>query len=883
MALGDPKLWTYIRTTNLRGFTAFLERSELRPLDIDTVGSGPLDEGWETSDPEGRHTPDDPNYSDFDRYMCERLLWLRNIPAPHLEVLQFHEGGPYGPPNFDVRPNVMLRLRQLRVYSFGRAWQSLLPPHLPSVTDIVLDGANKEGLDVLSLCPTVRKLSIHCWQTSWVFELSPILSPRLHDSFGELHNVADCLDFLLLTQVKIETCRGCNLYHSDRCFSLMKRVIEIFTKSGQARTRIHHLSLAFDNCIKVLRRDSVGDDLVSFAFLNRFSPDLQAFSIVLLVQLAQSMDFNLQPIHIQPTSGALTQIQHLFYELQHISCITTIHIDNPIGLIGLLLFINPDNQLPEAHRSLLVPIEPLDIRREKNQLRPISKLPPALITKILAYLVNHANTTIEWEGCFSHPLWPDSVRIFGLLPATHFCAQWRELALGDPSLWTHIWATNSKWFRACIERSKGELLHIDTWSDNGRVKGTKQDEMLQLIAMHMHRVRSLHLRLGVTQDRALVLCNVLAPQLEVLIFSGSPSTVSSPSGPIRPDVFPKLRRLEMHDCSGDAWTCFLPSRLPTVIEIVLRGINLPNQIAMLSCCPNVRRLSIIDGQWTSIPDPTSLQLLDLQHLHVSRSHWAFLECLTLPSVTRVTIDTTSTYLMRENAPSAISVLEKLLTSLQSSPDSNPQPHHASIVFESLALTITVSDSTGEPLVALTATEWPWPAPLNLSYFSEFLYRLEQLLRLTHTGARSIAIRSKHDADSLIRAFQSHLPVSTVQVYSRRAFVQFGIFSTVIRPMFHPDGADGDPPCDCEECHEACMMTYSGVRRLVYDTVDEGAALFADEEELRCFVEWLEERRARGVGLEELVLRSVGGGLETATVWVGLQRIRAIVPRVVVEV
>ncbi|KAI0263251.1 hypothetical protein BC834DRAFT_785328, partial [Gloeopeniophorella convolvens] len=88
-------------------------------------------------------------------------------------------------------------------------------------------------------------------------------------------------------------------------------------------------------------------------------------------------------------------------------------------------------------------------RTRRDALVPIYTLPPELLARIFHF---HA---------LSHPPLIDG-RSLGWIVDTHVCQHWRQVALGDGSLWSDIKGPSAKnrWIPEMVARSKDAPLSI---------------------------------------------------------------------------------------------------------------------------------------------------------------------------------------------------------------------------------------------------------------------------------------------------------------------------------------------------------------------------------------------------------------------------------------
>ncbi|KAF8656474.1 hypothetical protein AX16_002525 [Volvariella volvacea WC 439] len=276
------------------------------------------------------------------------------------------------------------------------------------------------------------------------------------------------------------------------------------------------------------------------------------------------------------------------------------------------------------------------LRRQRNSLIPLLKLPPELVTNIMKIVVEDTTAAaMEQYETFLNNEDAETLyvlRIFSWIPVTQFCAYWRGIALACPALWTNIWTSHLELFKTFLKRSRDQPLDIDTqsyyyrdedintWSYYyGDEDDDKQDdeykEMLQLVVDNMYRVRSLVLRL---------------------------------------------------DC--------------------------------LDCCLNVRRLSILSPDWEvdGTFEPVSVELSDLRHLEVSCGDWSVLDHLTFPSISRIDVEAIITHRSFGDWDTTFLALARLLEPFCARTGS--LPHHFTLTHCDDKQTIRAEDSAGTDLM-----------------------------------------------------------------------------------------------------------------------------------------------------------------------------------------
>ncbi|KAF8486832.1 hypothetical protein DFH94DRAFT_3537 [Russula ochroleuca] len=125
-----------------------------------------------------------------------------------------------------------------------------------------------------------------------------------------------------------------------------------------------------------------------------------------------------------------------------------------------------DGQLKEVDEQLL-----RSLLTCRNTLAPISLLPPEALARVFRFLA------LEEQN----PGW---------IRATHVCRFWREVALGDSSLWATISGipTNTEWIPEMLARARNAPLDIDI-----DIGVTSNPEVLLVFPPHLSHTRELRL------------------------------------------------------------------------------------------------------------------------------------------------------------------------------------------------------------------------------------------------------------------------------------------------------------------------------------------------------------------------------------------------------
>ena len=139
------------------------------------------------------------------------------------------------------------------------------------------------------------------------------------------------------------------------------------------------------------------------------------------------------------------------------------------------------------------------LRSHRSAVTPISVLPPELLMRIFRFYALEV------------PPWSDTVQKLGWIVVTHVCQRWRQIALGDSSLWARIAGTspNAKWISEMLVRARNAPLVVD-------VVIMPVPGILSKFAPHISRICELRLHtLSLLHPQDLLeICALEAPSLE---------------------------------------------------------------------------------------------------------------------------------------------------------------------------------------------------------------------------------------------------------------------------------------------------------------------------------------------------------------------------------
>ncbi|KAF8651123.1 hypothetical protein AX16_004869 [Volvariella volvacea WC 439] len=198
-------LWTHPSMTNLAWFQAFLDRLTDQLLHVDTLKTRKKELGYNEMFSllvDNIRRVRSLYIRPFD--VGEKYHQLRSLHAPRLQLLKVSEGiscslGADEVPAKPIKPSTMPSLRQLHLDSSSlHTWIALLPPSLPTVTDITLVDLEILSLDITGA--SARSVLLYFKQSSFIRDL---------ECFGAFLTLSDrdecCLRKILSSPQSLET------------------------------------------------------------------------------------------------------------------------------------------------------------------------------------------------------------------------------------------------------------------------------------------------------------------------------------------------------------------------------------------------------------------------------------------------------------------------------------------------------------------------------------------------------------------------------------------------------------------------------------------------------------------------------------------------------
>ncbi|THH12687.1 hypothetical protein EW146_g7468 [Bondarzewia mesenterica] len=262
-----------------------------------------------------------------------------------------------------------------------------------------------------------------------------------------------------------------------------------------------------------------------------------------------------------------------------------------------------ENDLADLHHTTCA------LRRRRNLLVPISRLPSEILSYIFAFVAAQSSPRPRTILNPPHIGAPGSL---GWIVLTHVCQNWRDIALDNPGLWANCVCALPAATAEMLARSRKAPI-IVTHNLGWYRSKTRALKSVELALTQISRVKVINLSVDHRNLDILTggLVTTPAPQLESIEISLSGDVRLSflfQLASLPPDIFagvtPRLRRISLENCTIQ-WTSGILSNL-IYIEIKLHAFSVPEMVLptaeqvlnVLRRCPTLRELVLID----TLPD-----------------------------------------------------------------------------------------------------------------------------------------------------------------------------------------------------------------------------------------------------------------------------------------
>ena len=248
-------------------------------------------------------------------------------------------------------------------------------------------------------------------------------------------------------------------------------------------------------------------------------------------------------------------------------------------------------------KSLEVSIQELrPLRHRRNELAPISSLPTEVIGAIFSLL-----RVPTLDGKPDHRAW---------LRVAHVCHHWREIALNQPLLWSHLdfTAVSSAGAVEILARAKKVPLHLKANVPFGHWDDARFRNLQKELKTHASRIRHLELCIEPTQLKK-TLNHLIspAPTLEYLFLScqankhGSIESIYIPNT-LFDGATPRLSCLKLEHCNIN-WMSPLLRGVEHLHILSYSAPNLSDWLDALDEMPQLKTLNLHSSLPTSTIDP----------------------------------------------------------------------------------------------------------------------------------------------------------------------------------------------------------------------------------------------------------------------------------------
>ncbi|OCH86135.1 hypothetical protein OBBRIDRAFT_257913 [Obba rivulosa] len=228
------------------------------------------------------------------------------------------------------------------------------------------------------------------------------------------------------------------------------------------------------------------------------------------------------------------------------------------------------------------------VRRERNSMLPVHRLPPELLTKIFYYAPEAAVSREEvvWN--------PTVFRLRDVAKLMAVCGRWREIVENTAILWSSV----SDWD---VETFSQRAQHVRLACHFRQV--SSEDAIQQFLRTNGLRIREFHILESDIYSLDLSLLHELEA-FSLAGFSWSWSNIDS--------NLPRLRSLALRNCIG-----FPRGPLPSLTQVSLRNCDIhdiSSLLRFLSQVPNLRDLHLKDCLPRHVPQDIGIATFAFKHL-----------------------------------------------------------------------------------------------------------------------------------------------------------------------------------------------------------------------------------------------------------------------------
>ena len=272
------------------------------------------------------------------------------------------------------------------------------------------------------------------------------------------------------------------------------------------------------------------------------------------------------------------------------------------------------------------------LRTKRNALSPVSRLPDELLETVFIFYARQYHIS-NWAKIETLQT-PPPLQVPHWVGVSYVCRRWRVVALGCPTLWTHVFFVSRAWVTVLLQRSQVAPLRVRIDLTMPPYESRRSPDplaMLEMLFEHLPRMEEFNIR-GLAADVVhkiipkLIVPAPLLQSLQLTVLSGKHSLASlGGPPPTLPVVFsrstPKLRLLQL-------------SR----VDIAWNNLTLTGMTSLrLSSVPRLRTVQQLFAILSQNPHLTDLELEEVLPCSSSPFQDPPTEKITLPCLSRLSI------------------------------------------------------------------------------------------------------------------------------------------------------------------------------------------------------------------------------------------------------
>ncbi|KAF7311893.1 hypothetical protein MIND_00200400 [Mycena indigotica] len=235
---------------------------------------------------------------------------------------------------------------------------------------------------------------------------------------------------------------------------------------------------------------------------------------------------------------------------------------------------------------------------------------------------------------------------------SHVCQRWRDILLDRPQYWSHIVLSKPRWAEEMLVRSETAPLTVGL-NFGAASESPETAAVRTLLFEQFHRVKEIHIKLGLYNDGPAPIFAHPAPMLERLHIRMEPNYIYG----LREDSFsgeaPRLRHLSLHHCllpkeCRSLWRGLTSLELTGIAHEIYAPI-LELLVFLRDNTPHLRALLLNkilvplepESGYAPATIRNPIRLERLKELTLRPNNWsctAFLRCVALPKMRQLVVE-----------------------------------------------------------------------------------------------------------------------------------------------------------------------------------------------------------------------------------------------------